>query len=239
MNPVQLLWVNLVTDGPPATALGFNPPDPHVMQKLPRRKDDVLISGWVFFRYMVIGMYVGCATVGIFVCWYTTTSFFGIDLSGDGHPTVTLNQLLSWSECGTDTLPSFSNFTAGDQSLSFEGCDYYGGGKIKAATLSLTVLVAIEMLNAFNALSEDGSLLTVPPWANPYLIVAAGCSFGLHCLIMYIPMFASIFSIVPLSAAEWMLVMLFSFPVILIDEVLKFFGRQKLAAELAARARSE
>ncbi|XP_057999255.1 calcium-transporting ATPase 4, endoplasmic reticulum-type isoform X2 [Hevea brasiliensis] len=227
MIPVQLLWVNLVTDGPPATALGFNPPDTDIMKKPPRKSDDSLITPWILFRYLVIGFYVGLATVGVFIIWYTRHTFMFIDLSGDGHSLVTYSQLANWDQCSTWEGFSASPFTAGSQVFNFDDnpCDYFRMGKIKASTLSLSVLVAIEMFNSLNALSEDGSLLTMPPWVNPWLLLAMFVSFGLHFLILYVPFLAQIFGIVPLSLNEWLLVLAVAFPVILIDEVLKFVGR--------------
>lgn len=50
-------------------------------------------------RWMLVGTYVGFATVGVFVTWYMYTSFFGIDLSQDGHSTVTWYQLSHWNQC--------------------------------------------------------------------------------------------------------------------------------------------
>ncbi|KAI8015983.1 Calcium-transporting ATPase 4, endoplasmic reticulum-type [Camellia lanceoleosa] len=212
--PVQLLWVNLVTDGPPATALGFNPPEKDVMKKPPRRSDGSLISAWILFHYLVIGLYIGIATVGIFIIWYTHNSFFGIDLSADGHSLVTYSQLTNWGHCHSWEGFSVTPFKVGSQLTEFKDpCDYFQTGKIKAMTLSLSVLVAVKMFNSLNALSEDSSLLTM------------SISFGLHLLILYVPFLAQVFSIVPLSLNEWLLVLAIAFPVLLIDEVLKFVGR--------------
>ncbi|GFH29972.1 cation_ATPase_N domain-containing protein, partial [Haematococcus lacustris] len=148
--PVQLLWVNLVTDGPPATALGFNKADKDIMTKPPRKSDEMLITPWVFLRYMVVGIYVGVAT-----------------------------------ECKSWDGFTASNYTAGDQTISFNHpCEYFTVGKTKAMTLSLSVIVAIEMFNALNALSEDASLLVMPPWTNPYLLLAITISISLHCVIL-------------------------------------------------------
>merc|ERR1712137_1518435 len=93
LAPVQLLWVNLVTDGMPATALGFNPPDLDVMKRSPRNKNDNLISGWLFFRYMAVGTYVGAATVGASAWWY---------LVSPTGPQMTYYQLSHHLQCSAD-----------------------------------------------------------------------------------------------------------------------------------------
>jgi len=247
--PVQLLWVNLVTDGPPATALGFNKPDPDIMTKAPRSSDESLVTPWVFLRYMIVGSYVGIATVGAFVSWYLFEDFFGIHLAGDGHSTVTWQQLRHWRTCREWSVLGAGVNESSLSTLAFspnsfttvtgqvigpftnDPCSYFEGpGKIKASTLSLSVLVVIEMLNALNALSEDNSLFKVAPWTNPWLLAAITMSITLHAVILYVPMLANIFAIVPLSAPEWALVLLWSVPVLLIDEVLKLLGRCHNAA---------
>lgn len=101
-------------------------------------------------------------------------------------------------------------------------CDYFFAGKRKPVTLALTVLVIIEMFNAMNAISDESSLLTMPPWTNNWLILAIASSVTVHCVILYIPFFNDIFGIMPLDVSEWILVIMFSFPVVLLDEVIKF-----------------
>lgn len=91
------------------------------------------------------------------------------------------------------------------------------------------------MLNALNALSEDNSLVVIPPWVNLWLLLAIAASILCHVFILYVPVMNSIFGITPLSLQEWGMVVGFSIPVILIDEVLKIFGRMRNERELKQR----
>uniref|UniRef100_A0A672ZVA9 Calcium-transporting ATPase n=1 Tax=Sphaeramia orbicularis TaxID=375764 RepID=A0A672ZVA9_9TELE len=201
--PVQLLWVNLVTDGFPATALGFNPPDLDIMSRPPRSPKEPLISSWLFCRYLIIGCYVGAATVGAAAWWF---------MAAHDGPKLTFYQLSHFLQCSE----GHAEF-AGVQCSVFESPI--------PMTMALSVLVTIEMCNALNSLSENQSLLKMPPWSNPWLVGAICLSMALHFLILYVDPLPVIFQIRPLSWPQWVVVLKMSLPVILMDEALKFLAR--------------
>eukprot|EP00455_Lapot_gusevi_P010912 TRINITY_DN1499_c0_g2_i1.p1 TRINITY_DN1499_c0_g2~~TRINITY_DN1499_c0_g2_i1.p1 ORF type:complete len:357 (+),score=90.00 TRINITY_DN1499_c0_g2_i1:75-1073(+) len=205
--PVQLLWVNLVTDGLPATALGFNKPDSDIMNLPPRGRNERIIDSWMLFRYLLIGFYIGAGTVAGFIWYY---------LYYIGGPQISWKQLTNFHSCATDKV-----LYAG------VNCEIFHNSHLHhASTIALSVLVVIEMFNALNALSENQSLLVMPPWANLWVLLAISLSMFLHFIILYVPFFQSIFAVAGLSWDEWVAVLWLSFPVVFLDELLKIVSRR-------------
>jgi len=209
LSAMHLLWVNLVTDGPPATALGFNPPAPNLMKEKPRPSHEPIMTGWLFTRYCLTGLYVGIATVGIFVHHYIQQG-------------VSLTQLSSWSKCGERWNPVATN------------CEdlFMGKGRNLPQTLSLTTLVSMEMLKALSAVSVDSSILSVGPHKNPYLLIAVTIPMLLHILVLYseklrLPFLAESFGMSPLSLQNWLSVLRWSAPILIVEEILKYVGRRR------------
>jgi Ca2+ transporting ATPase len=93
------------------------------------------------------------------------------------------------------------------------------------STMSLTVLVLIEMWNSLNALSENQSLIKVGLFSNMWLWGAISISISTHLSILYIKPFARIFGTSPLNLKQWLLTLALSLPVVLIEEILKLFSR--------------
>jgi Ca2+-transporting ATPase len=65
--PLQMLLVNLVTDGLPALALGLDPPDPQVMRRPPRRPDESVFARGLGRLIVVRGTIIGLGTLAVFV----------------------------------------------------------------------------------------------------------------------------------------------------------------------------
>ena len=113
-------------------------------------------------------------------------------------------------------------------------------------TLSLTTLVCMEMLKALSAVSVDNSLLRVGPQSNPWLLLGVSVPFLLHLFVLYssdlgLPALGESFGMVPLSTDDWVTVLCWALPILLVDEVLKAVGRyinsEERKAKRAARQR--
>ncbi|MGJ0843949.1 calcium-translocating P-type ATPase, PMCA-type [Clostridium tertium] len=101
LTPIQILFVNLATDGLPAIALGVDPADKDIMMQQPREKSEGIFARGLWSKIVVRGCLIGICTLLSFM----TGRLYGMDLATCrtlALITLVMSQLLHVFECRSE-----------------------------------------------------------------------------------------------------------------------------------------
>lgn len=155
LAPVQLLWVNLITDSLPAIALGMEPPEQDVMKRPPISPKEGLFTGSLIFSIAVEGILIGSLTLFSYV---VGTSYLG-NGSTMAFAVLSLSQLFhAYNMRSRHSLFRVGFLTNKIMNVSFLIC----------TSLQILVITQPWLQSIFQVAS-----LTVPQW-----IVVISCSIA-------------------------------------------------------------
>ena len=80
-----------------------------------------------------------------------------------------------------------------------------GSGLSAARTGAFVTLTAAQLVHAFECMSEERSLFGIRLSENPFMLISVILSFVCMLACIYVPVLAGVFSLVPLSAGEWLI----------------------------------
>ncbi len=106
LSPIQILFVNLATDGFPAIALGVDPPDKDIMSQRPRKKDESIFARGLMEKIIIRGMLIGICTLLSFMIG----KYYGWELECNrtiALSTLVLSQLIHVFECRSENHSIF------------------------------------------------------------------------------------------------------------------------------------
>ncbi|WP_244834858.1 calcium-translocating P-type ATPase, PMCA-type [Clostridium sp. BJN0001] len=101
LNPIQILLVNLATDGLPAIALGVDPADKDIMNQMPRKKNESIFARGLVEKILIRGSLIGICTLLAFM----TGRYFRMDLKTCrtlALCTLVFSQLIHVFECRSE-----------------------------------------------------------------------------------------------------------------------------------------
>lgn len=212
LTAISILWINLVTDGLPATAMSVDPADPDLMERMPRDPKESVVP-----RKMLIHMIL----VGITMCIGTLSVFgYGLFIANSYSSLPPLMQALYRPSA---LLVGFS-LTPGKFPI----------GVYWAMTLAFTTLVLFQLFNVFSCRSQRISIFRIKT-RNTTLWLAVLSSFLLQLLVVYLLPMHFAFQTAPLSLIDWILVAGVASSVILTSEIFKWISRMK---EKSSRAKT-
>ena len=164
--PVQILLVNLVTDGLPAVALGMEPPENDIMNRPPRKSDEGFFSDGLMQKIIFRGLFIGLSTLASF----SAVMHMGGNLTAArtcALITLVMSQLIHVFECRSERKTVF-------------GISPFRNPKLTGAVLvSLLVLILAVSVPQMQVIFE-----TVMPNRVQWT-VALGCSIAPPLLSLF------------------------------------------------------
>jgi len=113
----------------------------------------------------------------------------------------------------------------------FQG--YFETDLTKAWTISLTTLAVFQWFNAWNCRSDSKSIFQMDFLSNKFLLGATALVIALQMVAIYTPLFQSILRTVPLSLAEWLMIIPVAASIVVVEEARKYLYRKKLSRTAA------
>lgn len=178
LQPVHLLWINLVTDTLPAIALGVEPAEPGIMTHKPRGRQSNFFDGGVFGAIMYQGVFQTILVLAV----------YGWGLVFPEHHTQ--------AEIHADAL-----------------------------TMAYATLGLIQLLHAFNVKSVYQSVFKVGLFRNKTFNWAIPVAFILLMATIVVPGLNNLFHVSHLSFTQWLAVMVGSFLIVVLVEIVKAIQR--------------
>ncbi len=198
LTAIQLLWLNLITDGAPALALAMEKGDPDIMSRKPRAKREPIIN-----QTMGLGIIIQTIV-------QTSAVLFAFGLG------------LIWHLQAGAAIPAGAN-----PLLYILQHDWRGVDVQTAETMAFVTLSLCELFRAYTARSERASLFQIGIFSNRYMQLAVGSSIALLLIVCGIPFLQGIFNTHFMSLREWAVVLGFSLMPAVAEEITKFFLRMK------------
>lgn len=174
LQPVHLLWINLVTDTLPAIALGVEPAEPGIMTHKPRGRQSNFFDGGVFGAIIYQGIL----------------------------QTILVLAVYGWG-------------------LVFPEHHTQGAIHADALTMAFATLGLIQLLHAFNVKSVYQSVFKVGLFRNKTFNWAIPVAFVLLMATIVVPGFNDLFHVSHLSLTQWLAVIVGSFLIVVLVELVK------------------
>jgi len=161
--PLQILWVNLVTDGLPAMALGLEPPEPGVMERKPRGTKDSIFSGGLGWHLVGRGIFIGVSTLAVMAVGIAYSGFHGkVDLElarTMAFTNLVLAQLMYVFDCRSERFTPFE--------LGFFKNPFLVGAVCCSVTMHLLVVYCPPLNPVFGT-------TPLAPWAWAVILAVTG-----------------------------------------------------------------